>query len=300
MWIYLGICSAVFLGLYDVSKKHGVHGNAVLPVMFSATSTGALLVGCAVIASRLTPEIMTACRLFVPPLSLNAHLVIAIKAAIVSVSWICAYFSLKHLPISIDAPIRAGGPVWILVGAVLLFGERPTIAQWVGLGIILVSYYAFSVLGRGEGIEFRRDKWIGFALLATLTGAISSLYDKFLLQNCGLKPMAVLAWFSLYMVPFQGAVLVLFWWPRRMKHTLFQWRWSIPMIGFLLVVADYLYFSALSDDRALISLLGAIRRTSVVVSFLGGGLLFQEINLRKKGWALAGVLIGVFIIMYAS
>ncbi len=300
MWIYLGIISALFLGSYDISKKHAVHQNAVLPVLFLSTIFGSFVICPAIPLSRLFPDAMQNIGFWIPALSLTAHFQIFIKACIVAISWILAYFALKHLPISIITPIRASGPLWTLLGAVFLFGEAPNFMQWVGLIVTLISYYAFSILGRLEGIEFHRNKWIFFIVLATLAGAISSLYDKYLLQNLAISPVAVQAWFSLYLVFIIGVIVICFWFPSRQNSTPFVWRWSIPAIGILLILADFAYFRALSYEHAMVSLLSAIRRSCVIISFIGGGLLFRELNLKSKGWALAGVLAGILLILVGS
>ncbi len=36
-WIAASLVSAFFLGLYDLSKKHALRDNAVLPVLFLST-----------------------------------------------------------------------------------------------------------------------------------------------------------------------------------------------------------------------------------------------------------------------
>ncbi|MEE9367743.1 MAG: EamA family transporter [Pontiella sp.] len=122
-------------------------------------------------------------------MSAQWHGYMVIKALIVGTSWICAYFALKHLPISIVSPIRASGPVWTLVGAIVLFHEQPAPLQWGGMGIIFVCYFAFSLLGREEGIHFHRSKWVGLIFIATLIGTSSTLFDKWLIQLQGMAPV---------------------------------------------------------------------------------------------------------------
>ncbi|HXB58030.1 MAG TPA: hypothetical protein VNU95_00595, partial [Candidatus Acidoferrales bacterium] len=40
-WVYEILASAVFLGIYDLCTKHAVRENAVTPVLFFSTLTGA-------------------------------------------------------------------------------------------------------------------------------------------------------------------------------------------------------------------------------------------------------------------
>jgi transporter family protein len=64
-----------------------------------------------------------------------------------------------------------------------------------------------------------------------------------------------------------------------------------------LLVADYLYFWALRDADALVSVVTAIRRTSVLVSFVGGLLWFGERYGWRKAPAVAGILLGLALII---
>jgi transporter family protein len=299
MWLYLGIFSAVFLGLYDVSRKYALRGNAVLAVLFFAMLAGALLLLPVAVLSPLLPEQMTRLGLYIPQFDWVGHLYFFSKAIIVAVMWMLAYFSMKHLPISIFSPIGASCPAWTLLGAVLVFGERLTALQWVAFGVLFISYYIFSIVGGREGIVFHTNKWVIFLFMAVLLGAASGIYDKYLIQILGYSAIGVQVWFVLYMVPILGLSMV-FWFPQRARYTPFKWRWSIPLIGLLLTISDVAYFKAIGHEGTLISLLAAVRSGNVVVSFLAGAVIFKEIRIRQKAVALAGVLIGMLLLFLSQ
>ena len=63
----------------------------------------------------------------------------------------------------------------------------------------------------------------------------------------------------------------------------------------LLILSDALYFRAVAQPGAAISLVSVFRRSSVVVAFLAGGLLYRDRNLRRKGLALLLVLSGAIL-----
>lgn len=299
MWITLGLISSLLLGFYDISKKHALRENAVLPVLFLSVVCGFIPLPFIAAASRGFPELMQQVHLYLPTAPPGAHLHIFIKAVIVSTSWVLAYFAMKHLPITIVSPIRASGPVWTLVGALVIFHERPDPLQWAGMAIIFTSYYVFSLAGRKEGLVFHRSLWILFIFLATLIGTLSTLYDKYLINQLRYDPMLVQFWFAFYNMALLGFFTVIFWWPRRAGFTPFQWRWSIPLIGLLLLVADLAYYHAVHDPDALIVILSILRRSSVVISFTAGAIFFGDANLGHKAWALAGVLVGIVLIVLA-
>ena len=76
---------------------------------------------CSPLAARTLSNSLTLSTL---PATVKAHLLVILKAFIVLSSWICGYFGLKHLPLTIVGPINATRPVLLLIGAMLIFGER--------------------------------------------------------------------------------------------------------------------------------------------------------------------------------
>ncbi|MEI6891271.1 MAG: EamA family transporter [Pontiella sp.] len=299
-WIWLGLGSMLLLGFYDLSKKHALMDNAVLPTLFFSNLTGICLTLPILLGSIFFPEILESLGLYAAPLSLAEHGMLIAKSLLVGSSWVCAFFAMKHLPISIVSPVRASGPLWTLFGAILLFQEMPSPLQWVGMGLIFSGYFGFAVLGREEGIHFHRNKWVGLIFLATLIGTGSTLMDKWLMQGMDFAPIQVLVWCGLYLFIFFAIVNGLFWWPKRKRSTPFQWRWTIPAIGLLLVFSDYIYFRAVEHPEALIVILSVLRRCSVLVGFFVGAVLFKEVNKRKKSWVLLGIMIGVLLIIFSE
>jgi transporter family protein len=243
---------------------------------------------------------MISAGLYAEPITPVQHAMLAVKSLLVGSSWIFAYFAIKHLPISIVTPIRSMSPLWTLIAAAIIFNERPNMMQFIGLVVIIVSFYYFSTVGKLEGIKFHRDKWVFFIILATLLGTASGIYDKFLIAKAGFAPVTVQAWFSFYLVMILGLVTIVFWYPGRKNTTPFQWRMSIIFIGVFLIIADFVYFKALGIEGALLMILSALRRSSVIISFTAGALMFREANKRRKAIALAGVLAGVFLILFNS
>ena len=300
MWIWLGLVSMCLLGFYDLCKKHALTGNAVLPTLFISNLAGICLTVPVILGSIWAPEWMATMGLLVEPLTLREHGLLMLKSLIVGTSWVCAFFAMKHLPISIVSPIRASGPVWTLAGAVLLFHEQPAGLQWTGMALIFAGYFFFSLLGREEGIHFHRSRWVYLIFTATLIGTCSTLMDKWLLQRQSFSAIQVLVWYSLYNFIFFCIVNALFWWPSRRKTTPFQLRWTVPMIGVLLILSDYIYFLAVQHPEALIVILSVLRRCSVLIGFFVGAVIFKEVNKQKKAWVLAGIMVGVLLIILSG
>lgn len=285
MWLVLAFLSAALLGFYDVCKKYSLRGNAVIPILFLNT------LFCSIIFLPLAFQ--------TPFGGWEVQRYILLKACIVLSSWLLGYIGIKHLPITIVGPINATRPMLVLLGALLIFGERLNLWQWAGVMSAILSFCLLSRSGKKEGIDFRHNRWIFCIAGAAILGAISGLYDKYLMTTeggLGLPRLTVQCWYNFYQAGIMGVMLLMLWWPGRKKSTPFQWRWSILLISIFLSLADYAYFYSLSLDGALISVVSMVRRSSVLVSFLLGALLFQEKNLQSKAIDLALVLLSMFLL----
>lgn len=297
MWLALAFISAALLGLYDVSKKQALKGNAVIPVLFLNTLFSTLIFLPFIVLSATT-GLLDETIVYVPVYGWEVHRFVILKSFIVLASWLFGYFGMKHLPITIVGPINATRPVLVLLGALLLFGERLNVYQWIGVLLAMVSFLLLSRSGKKEGIDFRHNRWIYFVVLASIFGAISALYDKYLMQR--FDSMMVQSWFTLYQCVIMGVVLMVLWYPKRKQTSPFCWSWAIPLISLFLCLADFAYFTSLAQEGALISVVSMVRRGSVIVSFLCGALLFREKNLQSKALDLLLVLLGMLFLYIGS
>lgn len=295
MWLLLAFLSAALLGFYDVFKKLSLRNNAVLPVLMINTVTCALFFLPLLVVSALGVSNV------IPAATPSAHLLVLFKAAIVLSSWVCGYFAIKHLPLTIVGPINATRPVMTLSGALFIYGEQLNVWQWCGVLLAIISFFLLSRSGRKEGIRFARNFWIFLLVLAAVLGAASGLYDKFLLApveqgGAGLNPYFVQGWYNLYQAVLMTGVMLFIWLPTRRRTAPFKWRWSILCISLFLTTADMVYFYALSTPDALISVVSMVRRGSVLVSFLFGAIVLSEKNLSSKFIDLLLVLAGMLCI----
>ena len=296
--------SAALLGCYDSFKKHALKGNAVIPVLFLNTLFSSLIFLPFIVISG-TSDRLDGGIFHVASGGWEMHKYIVMKAVIVLSSWILGYFGMKHLPLTIVGPINATRPVMVLVGALLVFGERLNIWQWTGVLLAVASFLLLSRSGKKEGIDFKHDNWIYMIVGAAALGALSGLYDKYLMApvesgGVGLDRMMVQSWYNIYQCAMMGMMLWLLWWPKHEETTPFHWSWSILGVSLFLSAADFMYFYSLSLPDAMISIVSMIRRGSVVVSFMFGAMFFHEKNLKAKAFDLALVLLGMVFLYIGS
>ena len=286
-WALPILGSALVLGIYDVFKKHAVRDNSVMPVLFLATLSGTLFF-------MLLTAVRMSSSAAVIHWNSGVLLLVFLKSLLVSASWAFVYYGLRELPVSIASPLRATAPLWSIIGAVIIFGEMPLKIQWAGMVLILAGCFLFTLIGQKENFSWR-SKGILYTMTGTLLGSASALYDKFLLGTKHLDPLSLQFHFSWMLVVILGAALLC-------RHfffsagSRFQWRWSIVATGILLIIADALYFYALSLPDAQISILSLLRRSSVVVAFAVGGRFFKEKMLLPKAAVLMVILAGAAIL----
>ena len=112
LWFLPVLGSALGLGFYDLCKKHAVRENSVMPVLFFATLSGSVLF---TVMTFLFGD-WQSCVFC----STRAWILILLKSLLVSASWICVYYAMRELPISLASPIRASAPLWTFLGSILL------------------------------------------------------------------------------------------------------------------------------------------------------------------------------------
>lgn len=303
MWLTLAFLSAALLGFYDSFKKKALLQNAIIPVLFLNTAFCSLIFLPFIILSAKT-NILDGSQFHVASGGWEMHRYILLKSVIVLSSWLFGYMGMKHLPLTIVGPINATRPVLVLLGAMLVYGERLNLCQWIGVLLAITSFLMLSRSGKKEGIDFRHNRWIWAIIIAALLGAASGLYDKYLMANpsdggVGLDRMAVQSWYNIYQMGWMLIMMLVLWWPRR-KQSPFRWDWCILNISLFLSMADFVYFYALSQPHAMISVVSMIRRGSVIVSFLFGALIFREHNLKTKAVDLLLVLLGMVFLYLGS
>ena len=285
MWVILSLVSAVLLGFYDIFKKQTVVNNAIIPVLFYSTMISGALFLPFVLLSAFNPELFSGSfmsKLFIEPITTRQHLLILGKTAIILCSWMFSYSAMKHLPITVVGPVNQLRPAISVVLLFLIFQEKLTVIQWVGLLLALVSFYLMNRSGKLEGIQFKSNKWVYMLLASAILVALSGVYDKFLLSKENISPSTIQAWYTIYDFLMMAVLFSFIWLPKR-KEQPFEWRWGIVAMAVFVTVADVIYLTGLKQEAAVVVLIPLILYgVRLVVSFVYGIFGFHEKNIRSK------------------
>lgn len=281
MWLWLSVFSALLLGVYDVCKKQALKRNGVLWVLLGATACTALF---------LSPSLSAG--------PAEDHLRLALKAVLVTTSWVSGLIGMKLLPLTTVSTIKASRPIFVVAFSIILFGEVLNVWQWLGIIIAITALYLLSRSSKKEGISFSSNKGIAWMAVSVLSGAASALYDKHILAD--MEPLFVQSWTNVYITILLGIIILVKKLREKDAFEGFHWDWGLILIAVLITVSDAMYFFSLKQDGALLSVISMIRRSSVVITFVLGAIFFKEHNIRDKAIVLGILLAGITLLLLGS
>ena len=279
MWVLLAVFSAILLGTYDVAKKQALRKNGTFAVLLVATALSTLFVSPFL---RIGPA--------------QDHFKLALKAVLVTASWVSGMEGLKRLPLTTVSTIKGSRPVFVVLFSIILFGERLNWMQWLGIAIVLGALYMLGFTSRRDASAQVRKTgfiWMG---ISVLTGVASALYDKYIMK--GMEPMFVQSWTNLFITIILALCVLVKRLPASSDK--FRWDWTLVLVAVLITGADALYFFALKQPDALLSIISVVRRASVLVTFVLGAIIFHEGNIRAKGLNMLLMAAGVVLLLIGS
>ncbi|REE67479.1 MULTISPECIES: EamA family transporter [Pantoea] len=277
MWIYYGVSAGVILGFYDFWTKKAMSGNGLFQVVFYSSFFGALLW-----LPVFLPQVQALSpQLKIGPVRFAEQWPILVKSLMMTLSWVFAYFSVRELPMSFSGSVRASGPLWTLAGGSVVFGEFLSPLQFTAVLVSVLCYYGLSQTGKKEGINTLRSLPVAMMLLATILSSLTTVFDKYIVHNLDISAYTIQAYSSLYRFIFAAAFLFAF---IRLGRSNLRCMWSlyIPLVGFSWVIAELIYFFAITDPDANVTYLSVFRRMSLVVGFILSALFIGEKNFRRK------------------
>lgn len=298
MWLWAAIGSAILLGIYDVFKKQASTRNDVLHILLYVTALSTLILSPFVLTSAFGWHWLENTSFNAAPGTLRDHLLVILKAFVVTISWVTGLMGLKHLPITTAGTIKTSRPVFVLLGSILIFGERLNPWQWVAILVAFVALWLLGHTSRREGFDFVRNRWVICMWVSVVSGVASALLDKHLMAS--MQPMFVQGWCNFYITLILAITLLVVKHSGSPYYKPYKHDWLILVIALFITWSDFLYFLSLSGEGAMLSVVSILRRSSVIITFICGAIFFKEKNLRSKGLALLILLVSMVILVLAS
>ncbi|MBR3292523.1 MAG: DMT family transporter [Bacteroidales bacterium] len=298
MWLWAAVGSAILLGIYDVFKKQASTRNDVLHILLFCTALSTLILSPFILTSAFGWQWLEGTNFNASPGSVHDHLLVVLKAFIVSISWITGLMGLKNLPITTAGTIKTSRPVFVLLGSILIFGEHLNLWQWVAVILAFAALWMLGHTSKREGFDFVRNKWVIFMWVSVFSGVASALLDKHLMSS--MQPMFVQGWCNFYITLILAVILLVMRFSGSSSYQPYKHDWLILLIALFITWSDFLYFLSLSGEGAMLSVVSILRRSSVIITFICGAIFFKEKNLKSKGIALLVLLAAMIILVLAS
>ena len=189
--------------------------------------------------------------------------------------------------------MQATRPMWTLIGALLIFGERLNTYQWIGVLLAISTIFVFSFRQTTNDKRPTTNKYYIALALAILIGSCSGLYDKYLMRRYDHNAVQV------YYTFYQAAMMLIVWTieksrmsrtTRTTKTSSIKNIWVIILISLFLIVSDNVYMLALRDPDSMIAVVSTIRRGGAVIGFAYGLIFLREPEPWRKIACMAGIL----------
>ncbi|MCX7922406.1 MAG: EamA family transporter [Clostridia bacterium] len=281
IWLLMALASGILLGFCDIFKKKALERVEVLNVL------AVYSLFCFIAVSF---EFNNALNI-----THKGIFLVLLKTLIMFFNWILGFIAIRNMPISIITPFGTLNPLFSILLGVLVLKERLSLPQILGISIILISYYFISKSSSSEVKGLFKNKFFYLMVGSTLLSAISALIDKIALREINTGQLQF--WFYLIITLLYFVAMILNRYRQKEKNTEpIRINFYMILMSIFLVLSDRLYFNAINMPLGLISIILPLRRISVLISAIVGGMIFKEKNLKSKFLCICLLLVGIAII----
>ena len=232
------------------------------------------------------------------------YLLIALKSFVIFIAWMCSFYAIKKLPVSVMGILDLSRVLFATVMGVVFLHETMRTNQVIGLicvaiGLVILPIPNIIATKRQNSdaqTEILRPLIVIIALLSCILNAVSSTLDKYLMST-DMTSGQLQFWYTLFMVVYYGIYILIkkikIHWKELVKN---HWIW---IMSILFVLADRALFIANDNADSKVTVMTLIKQSGCLVTIIGGKLVFKEKNILYKlfcaGIIVAGIVITVVI-----
>jgi len=229
------------------------------------------------------------------------HLVMLFFVAIPgAVAFLLVAKAMRHMDVSKSLPLLGLAPGIAAVMAFGILAERITGLQIGGIVLLILGSYILETR-KGRSLfeplrTFKRSKYIHYIILALLLYGLTSVFDRFMLHNAGMEPMAYIAFAQVFLAFHFFVMLKLFHNGfKGIKHGIkragpWLFLFAVVLVGARVMQANAIKLAALGPVLA-------IKRASVLFTTIIGGGLFHEKELVRRSIASLVIVIGAILVI---
>lgn len=201
------------------------------------------------------------------------------------------YLSLKYLPIAEGLALTFTGPVFTVIGAYWLLGEKLNLQRFLAISLSMMGAF---IISRPD-LAFSDPKAsLGLAAVLPLASALALAFSKLLtrkLANFGESPKALATYLLLLMTPISLVPALFEWTTPSTEH----WFWLIAL-GFFAAVAHFAFAKAYA--LAEVTFLTPFGFSKFLFSTLIGFYFFSEIPSQALWIGLTVIGASILLLAY--
>lgn len=287
MWIVLVLIYGILKGVRDIAKKKALTLNGVVEVLFVYTALAFIFT---VPTSGHVGGVPT-----------KELLLIAFKAFIIFVAFLCSFYAIEKMPVSLYGVIDLSRMMFAMILGVFVLKETLGIYQIIALiliagGLLLLKYKPKS------GREDKSENVAGFiyilAFISTFLNAVSGMLDKILMRTGNVSSGQLQFWYMLFMVIYYGLYVLITRTKVNFKSVLknpYVW-----LISILFVVADRCLFMANGYADSRVTVMTLLKQVCCIVTIAGGKLIFKEKDTLKRFICAMIIIAGIVVASIAG
>ena len=284
IWILLVLFYGLAKGGREICKKKALTKNTVIEVLFFYTLLSFLFV---------TPEIPKA-----GGLEGIQYGLIALKAFVVFLAWICSFNAIKMMPVSLMGVLDLSRVIFATLFGVLFLHEQMTHSSVIGLmlvslGLVLLPFPNIIANRRNLGdekIEHTKPIYIILALISCVLNAVSGTMDKYLMGT-DMSSGQLQFWYMLFLVLFYIIYIAV---KRiRINYNSLAKNYWIWILAVLFVLADRALFIANGYPESKVTIMTLVKQAGCLVTIVGGKLFFKEKNILYKLFCAMVIITGI-------
>lgn len=276
MWIALVLLYGILKGARDIIKKQALTKNTTMEVLFFYTLLSFLFV---------TPGTKTALQIDTAYLGY-----IFIKSSVIFVAWMCSFGAIKKLPVGFYGIMDMSRVIFASILSVAVLCESFTTEKIIGMILVLAGLFMVN-FKKDATSEKKNYISIILVLISCLLNAVSEIFDKYLMHYVNSTQLQF--WYMLFLVLLYFAYSIVTRTHIRWK-SLFKNYWVI-ILSVLFVIGDKALFMACAEENSSVIAMTLIKQCSVMVTIIGGRLVFKERGTLYKLVCAAVIIAGIVV-----
>lgn len=286
MWIILVLIYGILKGVRDIAKKKALTLNGVVEVLFVYTALAFIF------------TVPTSGHISGVPV--KEMLMIAFKSFIIFVAFLCSFYAIEKMPISLYGVLDLSRMLFAMILGVLVLKEKLGTAQTIAMILVAAGLLLLKYKPRKEREGLEKGEHVAtyiyiLAFVSTFLNAVSGMLDKILMGGGNITSGQLQFWYMLFMTVYYGIYVLITRTKVNFKSVLKNpYVWTISV---LFVIADRCLFIANGYGASRVTVMTLLKQVCCIVTIVGGKIIFKEKKTLQRficaGIIIAGIVISV-------